>query len=125
MNIQQAEKFIRDLFTELWIPSDLSKAADYYHPGVRAHIGVSTLDYTGLCERIAYNKENLQDYKVEILDIISEPGKISARMKQQAYDAAKGVPLSFHVIAIYHLKDNKIHELWAELTGNLDLVSPK
>lgn len=121
MNKQQAEIFINDLFDKLWIPSDLDKISDFYHPDVKAHVGNMTLDYQGLYERIAYNKENLESYQVDITDFIYADNKVSARMNQQAYDKKKGGLLSFRVIVIYHLFDGKIKELWAELTGNLDL----
>lgn len=42
-------------------------------------------------------------------------------MNQYAFDMCKNEPMSFHVIVIYEVKEDKIINLWAELTGNLDL----
>ena len=121
MKQEQAQKTIRDLFDKLWIPSDLSQIDHFYHPDVEAYVSRNTLDYQALYDRIAYNKANLENYQVEFHDFIYQDDKLVVRMEQQAYDKRKQSKLYFHVIAVYAFLDQKIHRLWAELTGNLDL----
>lgn len=115
----KARQFIEGLFSEVWTVSNTEKMSEYYHQDVRAYVGDKVLDYQALYTQIMHNKENIQNYQVDILDLFSSGNKISARMKQTALNKQASSPLSFHVIVIYHLQDSKIISLWAELTGNL------
>jgi len=121
-----AEKFIKEMYYNVWQGNDLSKIDDYYAKEVEATMCVSddnknpldvTLHYDDVVKRAKWQQEHFEELVFDFKVIVAgEDQHISAIYYLSATEKKTGEKKQFRVSGIWQLnQDNKIKRVWAVL----------
>lgn len=111
MNQNEAEQFVKNLFYDIWEGHNLDKFHDYYHLDVRTDLGGKALDFAEIKLHARTMKTQWSNTKVIFKDIISnDHNKIAVRFNMSGIK--EKVPVSFEMMGIYDLKDNKLYKIF-------------
>ena len=87
----------------------------YYHPDVTAYMDEQIIDYTQIQEHALWQQENLKELIFDFKDIIVEENKVAFHFQSSGLQDNRDI--GYKVLAIYHLKDNKIFRIYAQITA--------
>ncbi len=121
MNQKEAEQFVKKLYYDIWEGHNVDKFSDYYHPNLQTDLGGKSIDFTEIKLHALTMKEKWVNTKVDFKDIISDGhNKIAVRFIMSGIK--EGVPVSFEMMGIYDLKDNKLYKIFG--LSNPPMVYP-
>lgn len=112
MQKQAAIQFLERLFKEVWSQPNPAKIDEFYHPQVTGYFGVQPITLADIKNRATFTQHIFANIQTEILDIVAEDNKIAVRLKQTAVRKDGVSNGADHHMAIYHLRDNKIVQLF-------------
>lgn len=111
MNQAEAEKFVKQVFHDIWEGHDLTRLKDYYHAEIETDLGGKPITFNEIRQHAENMKQNWVNVKVVFKDIISDNhDKIAVRFTMSGIK--DGEPVSFEMMGIYTLKDNKLYRIF-------------
>jgi len=120
MNSEQAKHWVTNIYHDIWQGNNLDKFADYYHPQVIAHLDGQMIDYTQIKAHAFWQKEHISELVFDFKDFIATENKIAFRL--QSSGSKNNQQHDWQIIAIYHLKADKIYRCWALSNPRIDIT---
>lgn len=122
MTQSEAEKFVKSLFYDIWEGHNIDKFDDYYHSDVQTDLGGKSIGFDVIKQHATNMKNEWKNTKIIFKDIISNgQNKIAVRFYMSGIK--QGEPVSFEMMGIYDLKDNKLYKIFG--LSNPPMVYPK
>lgn len=113
MKKTDAEKFIQQLFDDVWIPLNAEKIGDFYHQDLIAHINKQIVGFDDVVHRCHFVKEHYREWIFEIDDVLCDDDKIIVRLNQTGIRKEQDKEEHYLVICVYQLLNCKVKQMWA------------
>lgn len=120
MNKQELKQFTYDLLNA-WQLRDAEKIASMYSKDVVAYMDDKVAYYNDIMNRLEFSKKFFKEVTNDVKDIIIDDAKVVARIEQTCVGRNNKVD-TYKIIAIYHIKNYKLLEMWSSFYPNVDYL---
>lgn len=118
----ELQQFIYSLL-KAWEERDVSMISKLYDKNVISHMGDQDVYYEDIINRVDFSKKNFKSVTNNLHDlIVDEDGKVAARIEQIVKSIETGEDKSYQIMALYHIKDNKLIEMWSSFFPHVNYL---
>lgn len=110
MEKTQTVQFVKNLFNDVWTNLQQDSIETYYDKSLVGSVGKEHINYQAILNRMAYIKEHYKTVQNDIREIIVDEDKVVIHLSQTLFNKS-GQSENFKVIGIYKLKNNKVIEI--------------
>ena len=121
MNREELKQFTIKLF-QAWEARDHDTIASMYKKDIVAHINDTSVGYNDIMNRVEFTKKHFKKMTNVIKDLMIDGDKVIVRVEQTC--VGEESEHIYKIIAIYHVKDYKVIEMWASFQPTIDYLSP-